>query len=193
MIALVLAGGENTRYPLPKGLIEVRGQRIIERQIELFRSLGLSPYISTNSPRLYDFTGVPLIADSVESSGPMSGIVSAFDATGADELMVTACDMPFIRAEMIEYIIKHRKGEATVPAPSGVPEPLLAVYARSASETMRRCLMEGRASMRDMLRLLDAKLISDREIREIDPGCESFVNINTPGDYQRAFGNTGGF
>jgi len=191
MVALVLAGGENRRYPEPKGLIEVRGHKIIERHIHVFRSLGLMPHISTNSPEVYAFTGVPLIKDSVPSAGPMSGIVSAFESTGADEMLVTACDMPFILTEMIEYIISHRSGEATVPSPSGVPEPLLAVYTRSASEKMRKCLSEGRASMRDMLRLLDTRLIGDSEIKDIDPEGVSFVNINTPGDYQRAFGNTG--
>lgn len=192
MIALVLAGGENKRYPTPKGLIEVRGEKIIERHIRIFRAMGLTPYISSNSPGLYDFTGVPLISDSVKSAGPMSGIVSAFDATGTGELMVTACDMPFINSEMIEYIISHRGGEATVPAPSGVPEPLMAVYTKSASEKMRKCISEGRASMRDMLRLLDTRLIGDEDIRNIDPEGLSFVNINTPDDYNRALGNPGG-
>jgi molybdopterin-guanine dinucleotide biosynthesis protein A len=191
MLAVVLAGGENRRYPLPKGLIEVRGQKIIERHIDIFRSLDLKPHISTNSPELYGFTGVPLIADTVPSRGPMSGIVSAFEATEADELLVTACDMPFILTEMIEYIISHRSGEATVPAPAGVPEPLLAVYTRSALEKMRKCLSQGNASMRDILRQLDTRLLGDEEIRDIDPEGVCFVNINTPGDYQRIFGNTG--
>lgn len=184
----MLAGGENTRYPMPKGLIEVCGKKIIERHIEVFRSLGLSPHISTNSPEIYGFTGVPLVGDSVMHKGPMSGIISAFDATGADELLVTACDMPFIKAEMIEYIISHRSGEATVPFPQGKPEPLLAVYTKIAAEKMRLSLKEGRGSIRDMLKLLDIRHISDKEIKVIDPEGVCFININTPEDYQRALG-----
>jgi len=189
----VLAGGENTRYPTPKGLIVMRGKKIIELHIEVFVSLGLSPHISTNSPETYGFTGVPLIADSVTHRGPMSGIISAFDATGAGELLVTACDMPFIKAEMIEYIISHRSGEATVPFPQGKPEPLLAVYTKSAADKMRQCLKEGRGSMRDMLKLLDIRRIGDDEIKKIDPEGMCFVNINTPEDYENALGIPEGY
>lgn len=177
---------------MPKGLIEISGQKVVERHIRIFRSLGILPYISTNTPEVYEFTGVPLIADSVKSAGPMSGIVSTFAATGADELLVTACDMPFIKSEMIEYIISHREGEATVPAPSGVPEPLLAVYERSALEIMLRCIDEGRTSMRDMLKLIDTRLIDDKDLKNIDPEGLSFVNINTPDDYNRALGKAEG-
>ena len=193
MVAVVLAGGENRRYPLPKGLIEVRGQKIIEHHIHMFRSLGLLPHISTNSPELYGFTGVPLIADTVASMGPMSGIVSAFEATGAEELLVTACDMPFIKAEMIEYIISHRGGEATVPFPQGKSEPLLAVYTKSAADKMRISLKDGRGSIRDMLKLLDIRLIGDDEIKDIDTEGVCFVNINTPEDYERALGKPEGY
>jgi len=192
MLAVVLAGGDNSRYPYPKGLIKMRGKTIIERHIEIFRSLGLTPHISTNSPGHYGFTGVSLIGDTVTRKGPMSGIVSVFDATGADELLVTACDMPFIMAEMIEYIISKRSGEATVPSPGGNPEPLLAVYTRSAAEKMRKCLTEGRGSIRNMLGRLDVRYITSTEINVIDPKGVSFLNINTPEDYERAFGKTGG-
>jgi len=171
--------------------MKVRGKSIIERHIEIFRSLGLSPYISTNSPALYDFTGVPLIGDTVARKGPMSGIISVFDATGASELLVTACDMPFIMAEMIEYIISKRSREATVPSPGEKPEPLLAIYTRSAAEKMRQGLTEGRGSIRDMLGTLDVRYITGDEINVIDPEGVSFININTPEDYERAFGNAG--
>lgn len=191
MLAVVLAGGENKRFPSPKGLIELRGQSLIERQISIFLSLGLSPAISTNSPEVYGSFGVPLIGDSVRRAGPMTGIVSAFSFSGADEILFTACDMPFIRTEMIEYIISKRGAEATVPYPGGVPEPLLAVYTKSAAKKMLTQIEIGRTSMRAMLHLLDVRVIGDDELKQVDPEGESFININTLEDYSKTFGVPG--
>lgn len=188
MLAVILAGGDNRRFPSPKGLIKVCGQSIIERQIKMFRSLDLSPAISTNSPETYGGFDVPLIGDCVRKAGPMTGIVSAFIATGEDEIFFTACDMPFIRPEMIEYIISHRGAEATVPFPGGTPEPLIAVYTKSASDKMLKRIELDKASMRDMLDLLDIKSIGDDELKQVDPEGESFININTLDDYNKSFG-----
>jgi len=186
MLALVLAGGDNTRYPTPKGLIAIGGRSIIQRQIDMLNTLGLTPHVSTNTPDLYAGLGVPLIGDSVRRAGPVSGIISAFDATGTPEMLVMACDMPFIKPEMIQYIIEHRGGEATVPAPGGRPEPLLAVYTDKAAGKMRRAMEKGNSSMRGLLGLLEARLIHQDEICVIDPEGVSFVNINTPEDYRAA-------
>ena len=186
MIAVILAGGDNTRFPIPKGLIEIRGQKIIQRHAEVFRALGIRTVISTNQPEHYGFMDLELIADTVERAGPMSGIVSVFDATGADEIIVAACDMPFIKPEMIQYIVDNKSGEATVPCPGGKPEPLLAVYTSEAAQKMRRRIQEGRASIRRLIETLDARLISAEEINMIDPAGDSFVNINTPEDYAQA-------
>ena len=186
MIAAIIAGGDNSRYPIPKGLIEVKGKRIIEVQLQCFAALGLDAVISTNSPEHYGFTGARLIADSVKRAGPMSGIVSVFDATGEDEILVTACDMPFIMPEMIEYIISHKGGQATVPYPLGEPEPMLALYGISAAEVMRKRIEQDKTSMRRMLGDIEVKRISDEEIKNIDPARESFININTPQDFEAA-------
>lgn len=186
MIAAIIAGGDNTRYPMPKGLIDVNGKRIIEAQMETLSSLGLEVVISTNSPGQYGYTGARLIADTIKRAGPMSGVVSVFDATGADEIFITACDMPFIMPEMIEYIISNKGRQATVPYPGGEPEPLLALYSREAAEVMRRRIEKDNASMRRMLGAIEVRRISDEEIKNIDPARKSFININTPQDFEAA-------
>lgn len=186
MIALILAGGENSRYPGPKGLIEVHGSTIVQSQVDIFRQLGLQPLISTNTPEHYFYLGLPMIGDIIERAGPLSGIVSAFEYTGATEIFVTACDMPFIKPEMIQYIIGHRGGPATVALYRSRPEPLLAVYTKEAARTMRKMISLGRTSVRDLTQTLGASLISEDEINKIDPAGESFVNINTPEEYRRA-------
>lgn len=191
MLAAILSGGKNSRYPSLKGLIEIDGAGIIERSIVMLRGLGIDVAISTNEPEHYFGFGVPLIGDTVPSAGPMSGIVSVMDAMGAEELFAIACDMPFVRAEMVRYIIEHRAKEATVPVIGGRPEPLLAVYTRAAAERMRGLIHEGSTSIAQMLPRMDVRYIEDEELRAIDPEGESFLNINTPEDYDRAIKHRG--
>jgi molybdopterin-guanine dinucleotide biosynthesis protein A len=187
MVSVILSGGGNTRFPLLKGFIEVSGKRLIESNLELLRGITGEVVISTNAPEHYFYLGVPLIGDVKGPAGPMSGIYSPLYCTGADEVFVTACDMPYLNSELISYIISNRGKEATVPVFGGRPEPLLAVYTSGLLETMKRLINEGMTSITHMLKEIDVKYIGEEEVKRIDREGRSFININTPEDYERAF------
>jgi len=188
MIAALLAGGQNTRFPTLKGFIENDGISIIARTLSLLQKVAERTVISTNLPELYFRFGVPMVGDIVKDSGPMGGIVSVFSATGADEIFVAACDMPFIHKAIIKYIIDNRSGEATVPVVGGEPEPLLAVYSKTAADAMLREREQGQRSLRKMLQTLKVTYLEMENMETLDPEGKSFININTPEDYERAFG-----
>ncbi|MCK4911418.1 MAG: molybdenum cofactor guanylyltransferase [Thermodesulfovibrionales bacterium] len=189
MTSVILAGGENNRYPTPKAFIEVDGVPIISRTLDILRkAAGPDVVISTNEPDLYSHLGVPLIGDTVKGAGPMGGIVSVLEATGASELFVAACDMPFIKAEVVQYILDNRdKGGklATVAMMDGRPHPLLAVYTSSLLGGMRERLATGRRSLTGMIQDMGAKMLKEEELRRIDPEGLSFANVNTPEDYEK--------
>lgn len=188
MISVILAGGENTRFPSLKALIKVRGESIIERNLRVLQRITGRAVISTNAPELYFRLGVPVIGDVIKSSGPMAGLFSTFLSAGAEELFATACDMPFIKERLIRYIIDNRGGQATVPVFGDRPEPLLAVYSRSAMRTMEAMLVQGERSLTGLIERLEVNYLDESAIRKIDPHGESFMNINTLEDYDRAIG-----
>lgn len=188
MISAILAGGENIRYPVPKGFIEVGGERLIDKTLGLLTETTDSVVISTNAPEIFFHLRVPLVGDVIKSSGPMAGILSVLLATGADNVFVTACDMPFLKPGLVRYIIETHRGEATVPVFRGRPEPLAAVYSRAAARTMEEMLNRRRGSLTDMLSRLSVRMIEEAEWRKHDPEGTSFCNINTLEDYERAFG-----
>lgn len=185
MTAVILSGGENRRIPLIKGFIEVDGKRIIESQIELLRAIFEKVIISTNTPELYFYLGVPMIGDIQLQRGPMSGILSVLLSTGEDEIFVIACDMPFIKPDLIRHILREKAGDATMPVFSGKPEPLLAVYTKNTIGVMEKAIMEGKTSLRDMLDEINVRYIKDSETRAIDPEGRSFVNVNTEDDLKQ--------
>jgi molybdopterin-guanine dinucleotide biosynthesis protein A len=190
MDALILAGGENKRIPLIKGFLEIRNRKIIETNIELLKSIFSRVILSVNNPELYFYLGLPMIGDVVDSRGPMTGILSVFMNTESADIFVTACDMPYINAILIKYMVEkyNDKFDALIPLYDGKPQPLFGIYAKRISELMEQRIRSGKKSLRDFLKTINVRYINEEEVRSIDPEGRSFVNINTFKDYQREGG-----
>jgi len=185
--ALVLAGGENKRLAVTKGFLKINGRRIIESNVELLKGIFDCVIISTNNPETYFYIGVPMVGDIIKYRGPLTGILSALITLEAPELFLTACDMPFIRPELVRHIVDRwaDKKEAIIPIFDSKPQPLLGIYSKSLAHKMEQSIKEGVRGLRDFLKKIDALYISEKEVKLIDPEGKSFVNINTMEDYER--------
>ncbi len=204
MKALILAGGENKRIPIIKGFLEIKGKKIIESNIEILKVIFDKVVISTNEPGLYFYLGLPMIGDIFKYKGPMTGILSALIALEDEDLFVTACDMPFIKPELVRYILdkwrKNKEGvscishstkrnneyDAVIPVFNGESQPLLGIYSKSIIKTMEDTIRNANRSLRDFLRKVKVLYLTEEEVRRIDPLGESFFNINTMEDYKKA-------
>lgn len=203
MTAVILAGGENRRLPVLKSCLKVDGRRIIDSNIELLKGLFDRVVISTNAPELYLYLGVPMIGDILRHRGPMTGIFSVLLGTGEPEVFVFACDMPFIKPELIRYIVDKYRGQRTedrtqnsevkkwdvvVPVFDRKPQPLFGIYSKNIINTVEERITRGQRGLREMLTELRVLYIKEEEVRDIDPSGRSFVNINTIEDYEREIG-----
>lgn len=214
MTGVILSGGENSRMPVLKGFLKVKGRPIIERSLGVLRDIFGRVVISTNMPEKYFRLGVPMIGDLKKERGPMTGILSALIATGEDAVFVVACDMPFISAELIRYMVDRYNQQsansiqhlafsiqqsanpqppvlnydAVIPVFNNRPEPLFGIYTRSGIDIMAGAIDDGQRGIYKLLESMKALFISEEEVRGIDPEGKSFVNINTVADYE----NTGG-
>jgi molybdopterin-guanine dinucleotide biosynthesis protein A len=193
MFAAILSGGENTRFPQTKGFIELGGKKIIENSLEVLRGIFGQVVISTNEPEKYFYLGAPLIGDIYPPQGPMTGIFSVLKATGAEDIFVISCDMPFINGELIKALIKEKKSgtgaphlDAIVPLWRGRPEPLFAIYSAGCAGVLEKRILEGRAGLQLFLSEINVLYMEEDYVRAIDPGGRSFVNINTPEDLDKA-------
>jgi len=204
MKALILAGGENKRLPVIKGFIEIKGWKIIESNVNILRQIFDCVIISTNEPGLYFYLGVPMVGDIVKHKGPMAGILSALVTLKAPEIFVTACDMPFIKPQLVKYIVNKwiqskensslithhpspkKVWDAAIPVFDGKAQPLFGVYSKRIIRKMEDAIKKGNRSLREFLKELDVLYIGEEEVRAIDPEGKSFVNINTLKDYEEA-------
>ena len=190
MDALILAGGENKRFPVIKGFLEISGKRIIEKNIELLKGIFNKAIISTNNPEIYFYLSVPMIGDIIEYRGPMTGILSVLTMPDVSEVFVTACDMPFINAMLIKYIVDkwEKEYDALIPIFDDKPQPLLGIYSKRIAKSMEQSIKNGERSLREFLRGINVLYIKEEEVRNIDPEGRSFININTIEDFQKEIG-----
>lgn len=189
MDALILAGGKNTRFASHKGLAIVGGRRIIETISDLFSSCFSRIFVSTNEPERFFSLGHAMMGDVLDRRGPLTGIYSALVCSGSPELFVAACDMPFIKKEIVRLIVDAYDGQdAVVASFRGRLQPLLGIYSGRIVDRIGERLDQGAASMMGLLEGIDAHVISDEEVARLDPGGSSFVNINTVEEYLHATG-----
>jgi molybdopterin-guanine dinucleotide biosynthesis protein A len=73
-----------------------------------------------------------------------------------------------------------------VPLVGGHPQPLAAFYATSTLDAMRASFAAGDRSMRGVLDKFEVRYVSEAELRAADPQLRSFVDLDTPQDFQAA-------
>jgi molybdopterin-guanine dinucleotide biosynthesis protein A len=194
--ALILAGGLNTRFSGPKGLIRINDTPIIESNLSVMRSVFKDVLISTNSPEIYFRFGARMLGDVLPSRGPMSGIYTALLNAADEAVFVMACDMPFPDAGLIRLICERHAGwpgpdhlDATIPVGNGKPQPLFGVYGKSLMRALEESVFQDRVMLARFLDERRTQYIDETDVRAVDPECRSFININTPGEYEAIIGN----
>lgn len=185
VVGAILAGGSARRLGgVAKGLLEVGGERMIDRVARALREVTERIVVvsSTAGARGW-LAGGAVIPDEQPGNGPMGGIASALRATGGDVLVVP-WDCAFVRSAMLGALMTAEIGNDVVlwSLPSGT-EPLIGLYRQSALEAIDAALARGERRARDI-----ASLLHVRTLTELPPGCstESFFSVNTPDDLTRA-------
>jgi molybdopterin-guanine dinucleotide biosynthesis protein A len=158
--AAILAGGASSRMGEDKSLLLVRGRPLVARIHEQLSRRFDDVLLSTNEPEKYPFLLARTVADLVPGRGPLMGIRSVVEAARYDLVFVTACDVPFVDAATVERLLVLADGfDCVVPRTSLGPEPLFAVYRKSALPAMGRLLEEGERRIRALFPRVRARFV----------------------------------
>ncbi|MDF1558313.1 MAG: molybdenum cofactor guanylyltransferase [ANME-2 cluster archaeon] len=193
--AVILAGGCGRRLGnVEKALIPIRDKTLIEHVIEVLDPLVDEIIVSARDEEQAQVLeplvgGRVVVVDGRKGVGPLAGILSGLEAAKGEYTLVTACDMPYLNAQVVEYLFRRARGnDAAVPVgDGGVYEPLHAVY-RTGSMLLetRRALEQGeRFILAPIFKMEVVEAVGMDEIREFDYGLQTFVNVNTPEDVER--------
>jgi len=148
---ILLAGGQSSRMGQEKGLVEFRGQPLIQYGIDLLSAYSCKLLISTSNPAYRSF-GFELVADEIGSSGPAAGIAAALKKSPSAWNIVLACDLPFLEMELIDQLLSAKEDyQAVVPVHQGKIEPLSALYHRDLAEHFDASLANGTRALYKIL------------------------------------------
>ncbi len=178
---IILSGGKSARMGKNKAFIEVEGIPIINRIYALFKKLFNEVIIVTNEKESFANFDAKIYADILPNRGVLGGLYTGLFFSSYEHSFCVACDMPFLRKSVIEFLISKRSNyDVIVPKIKNALEPLHAIYSKRCLEPIRKVLEQGRYKVIDFYPMVKVKIIEEREFSAMDPMKESFINVNTP-------------
>ncbi|MEW6719350.1 MAG: formate dehydrogenase accessory sulfurtransferase FdhD [Thermodesulfobacteriota bacterium] len=182
----ILSGGPSYRMGCDKALLPYRGGRFIEaihrKMAELFDEV----IVVGVEPEQYDFMPCRLVPDRFPGMGALGGIHSALFHSATDRVFVVACDMPYVKGDLIRFLCSLAEdSDVVVPEGESGPVPLHALYRKSALPALEDALRDGRRGLDSFHDRLRVRRVARETVDRFDPGLSAFRNINTPEDYFR--------
>ena len=170
--AVILAGGKSSRFGSDKAFIKIKGAPLIRKQIKILKKIFKKIIIVTNAPHKYRansslrgsdsdrsnpknviaspsarndtwIRNVKIVQDIIKNCGPLAGIYSGLMASDSFYNFVVACDMPFIKASLIRYILRNKNSyDIIIPKIDKKTHPLFGVYSKNCIPVIERRFME---------------------------------------------------
>ncbi|MBI5642907.1 MAG: molybdenum cofactor guanylyltransferase [Deltaproteobacteria bacterium] len=179
MTASILAGGLSRRMGTNKALIEINGETIIGRAVNLLKMEFNEVNIIANDPLAYESLSVRVYADIIKGAGSLGGIYTALFHARSDYVFVVACDMPFLSVPVIKKMIKALdNSDAIVPFIGGRRHPLHAVYSKRCMKTIAAMIEDGNLRINSLLEKIRTKDLSEEVFKGL-PVSLSVENVNT--------------
>ena len=176
----VLAGGRSSRMGRDKSLLELEGEALVERAARRVAAAAGSVALVGDAGRHAKF-GWPVVVDLRPGQGPLGGIESALASPFAGQWnLIVACDLPELTAGFLRRLLDTAEAsgcDALLPHTSGGrPQPLCAVYRRSARQALEERFRTG---TRKVTLALEELVVHRLEVSEV----LQFQNVNTPEDW----------
>ena len=178
--AAIMAGGKSKRMGQDKAWIELDGEPLIRRVANVLAQVADEVIVVANDPK-YATLGLRVVPDRFPDGGALGGIATGVSAATHDRVLVAACDMPFLSAEVWRVLLDHRyEADVVIPKIGGEFETLHALYTKACVAPMERALAAGKMRVISFFDEVRVQPIEERELRIADPTLRSFTNVNTP-------------
>jgi len=174
---MVLIGGKSSRMGKDKAEMNYHGLTQKDYLYQLLDSRLDQVFFSV---RPGQESSKPSIEDAFSGLGPFGAILSYFQKHPDDALLVTACDLPGIHPDSLDYLIAHRDptkmATAFLNPETGFADPLFTIYEPKIYQRMLQFLAMGYSCPRKVL------INSDIQLLEV-PDPDWLQNVNTPEDF----------
>lgn len=185
--AVFLAGGQSSRMGSPKAWLEFAGRPLLAHLVERMSALFADAVVVAAPGQELPPTSARVVRDERPGEGPVAGLVVGLREVSTPLAFVASCDVPFLDPAIARLLVETaRTCDAAVPEWEGRLQPLQAVYRTSVQPLLVQQLEEGRRRPVDLFDRVRTVIIPETTLRAIDPEGRSFLNMNTPEDYERA-------
>jgi len=182
--AVILAGGKSSRMGRDKAWLEIGGQTLLARQVELVREIGAREiYISGRAETDYSEFGCRVLLDRFPEAGPLAGIEHALDKIATPLMLVLAVDLPEMTAELLQRLAADcPKAIGIIPKLEDSIEPLAAFYPKAAHTLALAGLKRGNFAVKDFAEECVQSGLSRFIKLDVDE-ARRFANWNSPADF----------
>ncbi len=188
---IVLAGGKSTRLGRNKIREKIGGKMLLERVLETLSRFESEIIIVTSAssslPGLEQYPKVSVVRDIYTNKGSLGGIYSGLLLSKSFYNLVLACDMPFLSFDLLQYMTDIAQGYDMVAFREGQRfEPLHAVYSKKCLFPLEMLLKSENVRIIEILRYVNLRYLTLKEIEKFDHGYLSFFNVNYEDDLLKA-------
>ena len=185
---LVLSGGYSSRMGNEKSNICYYGKPHSIHTADLISEFCDKTFLSyRKSQKGIPTPDYPIICDTYDNIGPMSGLLSAMELHPTVAWLLMACDMPYIDKETISHLIDQRNGDLdstsywqqSEDGSYTYPEPLISIYEPKLFDDMITATHNGSYSLSRLLRQASVKKLNIKEPYKLQ-------SVNTPEDMEMA-------
>ncbi len=184
----ILAGGFSRRLGQDKAALRLGGMPLVLRVDALLAPLVSTSWLITNNPLVHLGFGLPLVTDLHPFQGPAGGLLTALFYARTPWVLAAAVDNPFLAPALLAELTT-RASQTSRPAvvcrsPWGL-EPFPGVYSTRLLPALRDFLQADRRPSR-FLEVCRPQILSESEVRALDPEGHSFFNLNTSRELAQA-------
>lgn len=174
--------------------LEDDGPTLIETTVARLRLIVEDVFIvATDRPEYAGFAET--VADEFSGAGVLGGIATGLHHAGGRDLLVVACDHPFLSVPLLTFMSEvDASYDALVPKTRGrskqggefILQTLHAIYRPSCLPALEREISNGYKNSTGFFDRVHIRAIEEDELRRFDPDLRSLWSANTPEALDRA-------
>jgi molybdopterin-guanine dinucleotide biosynthesis protein A len=168
-----------------KAFLQLDGRALVDRMLHVSCAVARGARIVGSGEKFRGYAEI--VEDAFPGCGPLAGIHAALRASGEELNLILAVDMPFVSAELLQYLVEQAAANdalATVPRVEERWQPLCAVYRREFAGIAEQSLREGKYKIDPLFRRVRVASVEEQELRARGFSAEMFRNLNTPEDWK---------
>lgn len=166
--------------------LDPAGPTVVESVVQTLRQVTGDIVLVGAEAGAYAFLDLPWLPDQYPGAGPLAGIQAALTGAQADHVLVVACDMPFLNADLLQFMASEVGHHHALIPEIGQMQPLHAIYAQSCLPAIEYHLAAGRYRVTGWLDDINVQIIDQSLVERFDPTLRSCFNLNTLEDLERA-------